>query len=546
VAEDLGANPEALPDHVTMPKATTSMAEAAIRGSALTSAQTILNKIAALAASLVLAKLLDPADYGVAFTATTLSAFLFVLAPWVLNDLLVSRPKHFTVEAGTALAIGMATGVLLTAAVIAGIPWLQSVEPDSRAFPMLLAIAAARPIADAWMAVPWASLRLQLRYGRIAAIDGSMQLAATASSIMLAVMGAGPLALVLPPVAVLFAQGTGYWLSVRGTIPLRPDLGHWRPILRRFTVAAASQYLNNVVKVLELLLLTCIGGPTSVGLFAFAFQLSSQANVVIANQVSGVIQPVLSHINDDPKRQFGAFLRALRLIGCVGVPISIVQAAVGLPVFRLLFGAKWNDAVPAFVALSVMQAFIFLATPIMTLLKAQGRFRTILVWQLLHIIAAAALILFLETVGLNGLRGTAAALGVELPNEAAIPFAAAVGGAAVWGIGCPIALRSGGASAQASWRDCLIALALPWPGAVVVGIAVASVPVLVAPILGGTAADITTLAISIPAGLFAILLSAAPERQCREDLSQLVRKATTSIRHRIMRVPSRSGVSPDS
>lgn len=90
-----------------------SLTEVAIRGSALTTVQTIVNKAAALAASVVLAKLLDPADYGVAFTATTLGAFLFILAPWVLNDLLVSRPKHFEEEAGTALAVGMTTSIVL-------------------------------------------------------------------------------------------------------------------------------------------------------------------------------------------------------------------------------------------------------------------------------------------------------------------------------------------------------------------------------------------------------------------------------------------------
>lgn len=515
-----------------MVQAKPSMAEAAIRGSALTSAQTIVNKVAALAASLVLAKLLDPSDYGVAFTATTLGAFLFFLAPWVLNDLLVSRPKHFEAEAGTALAIGLTTGIVLAGLMVAGIPWLRAIEPDSRAFPLLLAVAAARPIADAWMAVPWARLRLQLRYGRIAAIDGTMQLAATAGSVVLALMGAGPLALVLPPVLVLFAQGAGYWLSVRGEIPLRPDRSLYRGIAERFTVAAASQYLNNVVKVLELLLLALLGGPKSVGLFAFAFQLSSQANVVIANQVSGVIQPVLSHINDDPRRQFGAFLRALRLIGCVGVPISIVQAAAGVPAFRLLFGSKWDDAVPAFVALSVMQAFMFLATPIMTLLKAQGRFRAILGWQLVHIGAAAALIAALVTLGLEGVRAATDVLGATLSTEAAVPFAAAVGGAIVWGIGCPIALKIGARDAHGSWAECLLALALPWPGSIAVGVAVAFGPALTEPLIGQTAADCVGLAMSAPAAVLGVMLAAAPDRQCRQDLQDLARRAWTAARRR--------------
>lgn len=512
-----------------------SLTEVAIRGSALTTVQTIVNKAAALAASVVLAKLLDPADYGVAFTATTLGAFLFVLAPWVLNDLLVSRPKHFEEEAGTALAVGMTTGIVLGAAMVAGIPWLRSLEPDSAMFPLLLAVAAARPIADAWMAVPWARLRLQLRYGRIAMIDGSMQLAATAVAVALAVAGAGPLALVLPPVAVLFAQGAGYWWSVRGTVPLRAERRLAKPVIRRFTVAAASQYLNNAVKVLEMLMLTWFGGPTAVGLFAFSFQLSSQANVVVANQVSGVIQPVLSHINDEPDRQCRAFLRALRLIGCVGVPISLIQGAVGVPCFRLLFGTKWDGAIPVFAALSVMQAFIFLATPIMTLLKAQGRFRAILAWQSLHLVTGALAVWALARPGLHVVERLPGYLGMPATEGSGLPLAAAIGGTFVWAVGCPVALRVAVSGSRISWRETISALALPWPAALLMSSAIAAIPVVAAPAIGETAANVVAVVASLPAAGLSIILAAAPERQCREDLHGMLRRGLERVRRPLRR-----------
>jgi hypothetical protein len=290
-----------------------------------------------------------------------------------------------------------------------------------------------------------------------------------------------------------------------------------------------SQYLNNVVKVLELLLLTWVGGPMAVGLFAFAFQLSSQANVVIANQVSGVIQPVLSHINEDPARQFRAFVRALRLIGCIGVPISIIQGAIGYPVFRLLFGSKWDDAIPAFIALSVMQAFIFLSTPIMTLLKARGRFKEILIWQSLHVAFAGAAIWVLMVPCRDAIAAIPELLHIPATKEAALPLAAAIGGTLVWAIGCPIALRSGAPGGEFRWKTSLAALLQPWPAAIVLGGAVAAIPAFAGPWIGEVQANLTAIAVSVPASVLAVLLAAAPERQCRQDLRGMLRRVTAPI-----------------
>ena len=512
-----------------MPANGGSLSDAAIRGSVWTTAQTIANKAAVLVASLVLARFLDPADYGVAFVATTVGALFFVLAPWVLNDLLVSDPRGFERNAGTALLAGLTTALLLGLLMIACIPLLRNFEPKHAGFGVLLAVVALRPLADAFMAVPWAALRIRLRYGRIAAIDGSVQFAGTAASVLMAVLGAGPLTLVLPPIAVLFAQGAAYWFAARGTVPLTPRRELFLPMYRRFSIAAASQYLNNVVKVLELLMLSWLTTATAVGLFAFAFQLSSQANVIIANQAAGVIQPILSHINDQPLRQYRAFLRALRLIGSVGVPLSIIQGAVGFPVFRIFFGAKWDGSVAIFLVLSIMQAFIFVATPIMVMLKAQGRFRLILVWQLAHVVIGAGLIIAVVKLGADSVSIIPHTLGLPMTTETALPLAASLAGTLLWGIGCPFALHAAGRPAGASWHSVLGALAQPWPAALAGGLLIGLLPRILTPTMGEFYANLSTIIMAVPISVATVALAAASDADSRHEM----RRLAGAIAHRI-------------
>jgi O-antigen/teichoic acid export membrane protein len=494
----------------------------AMRGSLLASAQTAINKIAALACSIILARVLAPSDYGVAFTATSIGAFAFVLAPWVLNDLLVSDPPGFERRAGTAFVIGAATSMILASSFIVAIPLLRSAEPEAPWFALLLAIVALRPIADAWMAVPWAALRLDLNYRKIAKIDCISQLAGTAAAIALALCGAGPFALVAPPIAVLFAQGAWYWMAAPRKVPMTVRRRLVPPLLKRFTIAASGQYLNNVVKIQELLILTWVASTEAVGLFAFAFQLSSQANVIVANQVSAVLQPILSHLNGQSARQYAAFQRALRLIGCVGVPLSVLQAAVAFPVFRLLFGAKWDSAIPVFVVLSMMQAFIFVATPIMVLLKAQGRFKLVLVWQLMHLAASAVGFVVLAGPGVSVAQAIVTACRTPATESTVLPVAAATAGTIVWAIGCPLVLWLAGKAARATLASAIWATILPWPPALIAGACVAGLPTLLTGKIGEGPAFAVSIGLSVPLGFCACIAACASDAQCRRDLQQLL------------------------
>lgn len=507
-----------------------SLSEAALHGTAWTTLQTALNKVAALVATLVLARCLTPDDFGAAYRASTIAAFACVLAPWVLNDLLVSMPNRFSKVAGTAFLLGIGVALFFSIGLCVAAPAIAQREHEVRWLAWLLVAAACRPMADALMAIPWARLRIDLAYRDLAVTDGTCQLFGTMLSVVLALTGFGPFAVVAPPVLVLFLQAAWYWKRTSSRLDLRWDSSLLMPLARTFTTAALSQYLNNVVKILELLLLGWLATTAQVGIFAFAFQLSTQANVIISNQISSVMQPILSHINDAPDRQTSAFLRALRLVGCVGIPISLVQGAVAVPAFHLFFGSRWDDAIPAFAALSVMQAFIFLATPVLILLKAQGHFRAILTWQLSHIVAGALLMWVAVGASQSGGPLSEALAKIGVSDVAATPMMVAMAGTLLWGLGCPAALRFGTRGSRADFGQLLRVLGQGWPASLVAAAIVAALPPTLP--FTTTTESIFALVLAVPCTIAAILLSCRVHPQSREDLARLLHRISRRIHRR--------------
>lgn len=488
------------PSSSTTPNGT-SFGGQVIRGSMWSTLQILVNKIVTVGATLVFAHYLAPADFGAANIATSLGAFVFVLAPWVFNDILIARARHYGRLSGTAFWVSLGFGAISSAILLALAPVFQRTHPAVDGLWGLLCVAATRPIADALLSVPWARLRLDLAYRKLALIDGGLQLAWTVASVVMAMNGSRALVLVLPPIAVLFGRALVYWLIAGREIPLRPHREELAPLCRTFLVATSGQYMNNIIQIMELLVLGWLASETSVGLFAFAFQLSSQTNAIIGAQISNVLQPVFSQIQQDPGRQISGFVRSIRYMGIFAVPISLIQAAVGPPVFALLFGAKWAGAVPAFLLLCVAQAFMFLAGPTVVLLKAQGRFRAFFAWQAVQVVAGSAVMYLSVRLGSETAGRMLEWIGVGSASEAAPALAIACASAAVWGMMCPISIWIGTRHTADRPIGILQLIAEPWIVSLPIALVVALLPIALHPIFPKAFCDWFGMLVLAPVGL---------------------------------------------
>lgn len=510
----------------------TSFGGKVVRGSMWSTLQILVNKLVTVGATVVFAHYLAPADFGAANIATSLGAFVFVLAPWVFNDILIARARQYDRLAGTVFWVSLAFGAVSSMALLALAPVFQHTHPAVDGLWGLLCVAATRPIADALLSVPWARLRLDLAYRKLALVDGSLQLAWTLASVVMAMNGSRALVLVLPPIAVLFGRGIVYWLLAAREIPLQPRREEVAPLCRTFLVASSGQYMNNIIQIMELLVLGWLASETSVGLFAFAFQLSSQTNAIIGAQISNVLQPVFSQIQQDPARQISGFVRSIRYMGIFAVPISLIQAAVGPPAFSVLFGAKWSGAVPAFLLLCIAQAFMFLAGPTVVLLKAQGRFRAFFAWQAVQVVLGSAVMYLCVRFGSDTARQLLVRLGLGSATEAAPALAIACASAVVWGVMCPISIWIGTRHAPERTVGIVPLIAEPWIVSLPIALIVALLPIGMQSMLPRAICDWFGMLVLAPAGLCAaVVLLVRRDPPMRAALQQVFSRRWRSRRN---------------
>lgn len=491
-----------------------SLSATAIGGTAWTTGQAVVNKIAVLVATWAIAFRLSEDDVALASLVTMLTKFFSVLPPLNMGDVLVARGKSFTMFAAAGFRIALRWSLITVIVVALSMPLIALLYGRFPASTLMALLGASlfRIVAEAGQVVPLVTLRMSFRYRTIALIDGVTQLAGSVLSVTLAFAGAAAWAMILPIALVALAKALSYRFVAghQQTQTETPTARQISDLGRSFRSAGGAQYVHSVVDTLPLLMLGRFAAEVETGLFAFAFNLAAQANAVLGGQLSGVLQPVLVSMSNDIPRQMRAFMRTLRVLSAVVVPICVCQAVFAENLFHAVFPSRWQPAIPVFAALSMSEAFFFAAAPTMALLRAQGRFRTFLVWQILH---AGLLIAALPFVA-----HSSGALGVALL------------GVVLWAVSLPLAVHVCVRAHDVSWQSVLASFGLPWVTTVPLG----GAAFLVSRELGcfGWFGDAVALVVIAPITLVAMLYSMRfVQREVYAELKDLAESGLKRIRH---------------
>ena len=226
-----------------------------------------------------------------------------------------------------------------------------------------------------------------------------------------------------------------------------------------------------------------------------------------------ILQPILGRLQREPGRQVAGYLRSQRTLGALCVPMCLLQTILAEPLFRLLLEPKWEPAIIAFQALSLMQGFYFSIAPSMACLKAQRRFHVLLAWQVVHL--ALSVPAYWAATTLGGATGAAWVT------------------ALLWGVSAPIAVRlCVGMAPPVPFGQPLAVFFRPW---------LRALPVFGGGYLAvrwlsglGPLGDVLALAAVGPVVLAAALVIA---RHTEPDVRSIVDRGTQWIKHLCARQP---------
>ncbi len=300
-------------------------------------------RIIGLIVFVLLARLLSPAEFGIASSAFLVMTFANMLAELGCSDALVQRKDLKPEDANLpffgamAISISLASVMAILADRIAGWMGVEGLAPYLRG------TAAICPFMT--------MLSFQETLYRRAVMFRQLALRTILSTVVGGVVGIG---------GALTGWGTWSLIAQFGAQTLVGLvwlwwMPIWRPtlVLRYRSAIELASFGSKVLAMFLIdfmtqksvdLIILLIYGPTSLGFFTVSSRLYILLLQVLQTSINRVGLTMLAKITDDLERVRRLYLRSTSLCATFGTPVFFALAAAAPEVNHVMFGAKWAGA----------------------------------------------------------------------------------------------------------------------------------------------------------------------------------------------------------
>ncbi|MFD1810856.1 lipopolysaccharide biosynthesis protein [Rhodococcus gannanensis] len=304
----------------------------------------------------VLARLLEPSDFGLVAMVIAVVGVCEVLRDFGLSSAavqartLTERQRSNLFWINTGIGAGLTLIVLLCAPLIAGLfdePRLTSITQVLSVTFLLSGLATQFR----------AHLTRQMKFGRLAVADIVAQSGGLLAGIALAVGGAGYWAIVGQQVvqALLMPAVTAAWGRWMPGLPHRHE--PMRDLLSFGWHLMGTQLLQYASKNVDSVIVGHQFGATNLGYYNRSSQLVNGPLNQLNVPASTVALPVLSRLQDDPPRYRRFLLHGQTALMTLVVGGFLCAAALAGPAVEILLGPSWTPATDLFRLFAIGAAF---------------------------------------------------------------------------------------------------------------------------------------------------------------------------------------------
>jgi O-antigen/teichoic acid export membrane protein len=346
-----------------------------VRGVAWTGAAKTFAQALSWCATIVVARLLSPDDYGIIGMATIYLGITSMITEFGLSSAVIALRglSHNQVAQLNSLAVILGSaGVVVSLLAARPISWFFR-APDVA--PVIWALSGVLLI-DSCRTVPAAVLAKNMQFKYLALTEVVKSVLAAAVTLVLALAGMKYWALVVG--VLLSSLAPTILVLMRHSLP-------WRfPKLR--AVKEAVSYTRNFL-ITNLSWYACsnadfavagrILGQGPLGEYTFAWTLAQSPAEKIVGMVNRVLPSVFGAVSTDKAALRRYLLKSTEAVSLIVVPAGVGLAVVAGDLVRVVLGPKWIGAAAPLTLLALYAAFHSLSVLVPPLLLAIGKVRTV-------------------------------------------------------------------------------------------------------------------------------------------------------------------------
>lgn len=348
-----------------------NLGEKVLRGGVARVCAQTANMALRIASLALLARLLDPKDFGLVGMVVAFTGILSLFRDFGLSAASVQHAHVTEDQSSNLFWINIAFGATLSVVTAVSAPLIASFYREPRLAAITMAMAGTFFLNSAGIQHS-ARLQREMRFTTLSIIDTGSWVVSAGIAIAGAKAGWGYWSLVAMAVAGPLVSTIAFWAVTRW-IPSLPKRNAGISSMIRF---GGTLTLNGVVVYIasnfEKVLLGRYWGADVIGIYGRAYQLIRIPTDTLTGAIGEVAFSALSRVQDDAGRLRNYFLRGYSLVLALTLPATIACAVFATDLISFILGPKWSEAAPIFRLLTPTILVFAMANPLAWLVSALG------------------------------------------------------------------------------------------------------------------------------------------------------------------------------
>lgn len=366
-------------------------------------------KFFALLVFLMLARLLEPADFGLVALAGVFISLVQVLVQQGFAAAIIQRDDLQGIHLNTAFWINFGTGLLMmvvslvAAQPIAHLLREPALEPVIRMLSPVFFLASLNSVQAAILQRDLAFQALAIRT-LIANVVGGIV------GVGMAFSGFGVWSLVGQQLAGKTTEVIVLWQASPWRPGFRVSMEHFKELFSFSVNIVGMGLLNFVNRRSDDFLIGYFLGSVALGYYTVAYNILTTLMDVLTSVTKQVAFPVFSKLQNEPERLRRAFYTTTRYTAFISFPVLLGLAATAQEAIPVIFGSQWEPSIPVMQLLALAGMFISIVSFNNSVLMAIGKPS----WGLLTMTLAAIVNIIAFSIAVRwGIVAVAAAVAIR-------------------------------------------------------------------------------------------------------------------------------------
>lgn len=322
--------------------------------------------------SIVLARLLNPDDYGLIGIITIFTTVCTAIINGGFSNALVRKKEPTENDYSTAFIVNLGLSILLYSIVFTCSPLIARFFGKEELV-SLTRVSSLIMIAGAFGIVQQTRLTKRIDFKTQTKITLIASITSGTIGIVMAALGFGVWALVAQGLSAQILKTIFLWIFNHWTPSMRFNKNSFNELFGFGWKMMVAGVLDSLWTQLYQVVVGKFYSPATLGQYTRAKQFSQMFSSNLTTVIQRVTYPVLSDIQDEKERMVSAYRRIIKTTMFITFALMFTLGAVAEPLLYCLIGEKWHEAATYLPLICLVGAFYPLHAINLNMLQVQGR-----------------------------------------------------------------------------------------------------------------------------------------------------------------------------